>query len=163
MALRSKIMFLARDRSRFSREIQALGGTVRAPKPAPAVADDKFARIEAVNETLDKAIRPLFEAYAEIVRKANRSCDFKVLAGSADSYPLRAAMADFWLDLTEVPGVAHYFISAQSDGGDWHISSRPGFDGRRSRHEPGRLVIPNSKRFGANFEGILQQFIRLTF
>ena len=140
--------------------LAATGSAVKVPKPA---GDDKFARVEAVNGALEKSFRPLFEAYADIVRKAGRTCDYKVLTGSAESYPMRAAVAEFWLDLTNVPGVAQYFMRFESDGGDWTLVSRPGLDPKRMRHDSAQISIPNTKNIGANVEGVLQRFIRLTF
>jgi hypothetical protein len=155
-------MFLARDRNRFSRELQALAGAA-SNKSNLVVADDKAGRMAATNELIENTLTPLFETYAQMVRKAGRSCDYKLLAGSTDSFPVRAASAEFWLDLTEVPGVAQYFIRFEFDGNEWRALSRPGLGRKLNKHESAEIVIPAGKRMGENIEGVLQQFIRLVF
>jgi hypothetical protein len=155
-------MFLARDRNRFSRELQALAGTTAA-KPKLAVVDDRQSRMAATNELIEKSLTPLFETYAEMVRKAGRSCDYKLLTGSAETFPNRVAVAEFWLDLTEVPGVAQYFIRFECDGDEWRVISRPGLGRKLRKHESGETTLPAGKRMGETIEGVLQQFIRLVF
>lgn len=155
-------MFLARDRNRFSRELLTLAGGA-SNKPKLAVVDDKASRMAAMNELIENTLTPLFESYAQIVRKAGRSCDYKLLAGSTDSFPVRAASAEFWLDLTEVPGVAQYFIRFEFDGNEWRAHSRPGIGRKLNRHESAEIILPAGKRMGETFEGVLQQFIRLVF
>lgn len=156
-------MFLARDRNRFSRELLALMGA-RPPKPKLVVVDDKLQRMAAANAVLEETIAPMLEVYAEIVRKAGRSCDFKVLPGSAESFPTRSAVAEFWLDLTEVPGVAQYFMRFECEGAEWRVISRPGL-GRKltNKNESAEMVLAAGKKAGASVEGALQQFIRLVF
>jgi hypothetical protein len=154
-------MFLARDRNRFFQEIRSLPGAKGNNKP---VAEERpVDGMAATNEALEHVIRPLFEAYADMVRKAGRTCDYKVFQGSYESHPPRAAFAEFWLDLTDVPGVAQYFMRFESDGQDWVLLSRPALDRASARHETGELVIPADKKLDKNIEGVLQQFIRLTF
>jgi hypothetical protein len=155
-------MFLARDRNRFSRELLALMGG-RPAKPKLVVVDDKIERMAAVNAVLEDTIAPMLEAYAEIVRKAGRSCDFKVLPGSAESFPTRAAVAEFWLDLTEVPGVAQYFMRFECEGAEWRVISRPGLGRKLNKNESGEMLLAAGKKAGASVEGALQQFIRLVF
>jgi len=155
-------MFLARDRNRFSRELLSIMGA-RPQKPKLAVVDDKKERMAATNALLENTIAPMLEAYAEIVRKAGRSCDFKVLPGSAESFPMRAAVAEFWLDLTEVPGVAQYFMRFECEGAEWRVISRPGLGRKLNRNESGEMVLAAGKRAGESVEGALQQFIRLVF
>jgi len=155
-------MFLARDRNRFSRELQALSGAA-LNKPTLVVVDDKATRMAATNELIETTLTPLFETYAQMVRKAGRSCDYKLLAGSTDSFPVRAASAEFWLDLTEVPGVAQYFIRFEYDGDEWRALSRPGIGRKLKKHESAEIVLPVGKRMGETIEGALQQFIRLVF
>ena len=153
-------MFLARDRNRFFREMRALVASTGAKPAKPALADDRIERMSETNHALDTVIGPLLEAYAEIVRKAGRTAEFKTLHGAADYFPVRAAVAEFWLDMTEVPGVAQYFMRMESDGGDWTVTSRPGLDRQRSRHESGQIAIPASKKLAHTVEGALQHFIR---
>ncbi len=155
-------MFLARNRSIFSRELLARAATVVA-KPKLAVVDDRAARMDATNELIEKTLTPLFETYAEMVRKAGRSCDYKLLAGSVESFPTRSAVAEFWLDLTEVPGVAQYFIRFECEGGEWRVISRPGIGRKLKLHQSGEMTLPAGKRMGETIEGVLQQFIRLVF
>ena len=155
-------MFLARDRNRFSRELLALMGC-RPAKPKLVVVDDKIERMAAANALLEQTIAPMLEAYAEIVRKAGRSCDFKVLPGSAESFPIRAAVAEFWLDLTEVPGVAQYFMRFECEGAEWRVISRPGLGRKLNKNESGEMLLAAGKKAGASVEGALQQFIRLVF
>ena len=128
-------MFLARDRKRFAREVQALvagtGGAGAKDKSA-----DLIERMNAANDALESVIGPMLEAYAELIRNAGRSAEFKTLEGSAEGFPLRAAVAEFWLDVTEVPGVAQYFLRLESVGDDWTLTSRPALDRKRARHEP---------------------------
>jgi hypothetical protein len=152
-------MFLARDRNRFSRELQALVG--RAPKKE--AEDQKIEKMRKANQALDKVVKPLFEAYAEMVRKVGRSCDFKVLPGSVESYPPRSAVADFLVDLSGVPGLAEYYLRLETDGGDWKVTTRPRLDGKGRRYETGEITLPVTERLPAAIEGALQQFIRLTF
>jgi len=155
-------MFLARDRNRFSRELLSLAGT-GAAKPKIAIVDDRAARMDATNELIEKTLTPLFEAYADMVRKAGRSCDYKLLPGSVESFPTRAAVAEFWLDLTEVPGVAQYFIRFECEGSEWRVVSRPGIGRKLRLHQSGEMTLPAGKRMGETIEGVLQQFIRLVF
>lgn len=155
-------MFLARDRNRFSRELQALAGA-GAKKPKLAAVDDKQERMAATNALLEKTVEPLFEAYAEMVRKAGRSCDYKIAAGSAESFPTRVAVAEFWLDLTEVPGVAQYFMRFECEGGDWRVISRPGLGRKLGLHQSSEITLHSGKNTPASIEGALQQFIRLAF
>lgn len=152
-------MFLARDRNRFSRELQALAG--RAEKKAPV--DETAEKLRAANATLETVVKPLFEAYAEIVRKAGRSCDFKVLPGSAEGHPLRSAVADFLVDLSGVPGLAEYYLRLENDGGDWRLATRPRLDRKGRRYDVGEITLPVTDKLPAAIEGALQQFIRLTF
>jgi hypothetical protein len=152
-------MFLARDRNRFSRELQSLKG--RAQKKE--AVDQNAENMRVANETLESVVKPLFESYAEIVRKAGRSCDFKVLPGASDSYPPRTAVADFLVDLSGVPGLSEFYLRLENDGGDWKVRTRPRLDGKGRHYEVGEVTLPRTDRLNASIEGALQQFIRLTF
>src|SRR5262245_44157771 len=152
-------MFLARDRNRFSREIQALVGQTKKAEGA----DQSIEKMRRANQALEKIVKPLFEAYAEIVRGVDRTCDFKVMPGSVDSYPPRAAVADFLVDLSGVPGLAEYYLRLETEGGDWKLTTRPRLDGKGLRYEVGELTLPATDKLAAAIEGALQQFIRLTF
>ena len=158
----AEAMFLARDRNRFSRELQALAGA-SLNKPKLAVLDDKASRMAATNDLIENTLTSLFETYAQMVRKAGRSCDYKLLAGSVESFPIRSASAEFWLDLTEVPGVAQYFIRFEFDGDLWRALSRPGIGRKLNKHESAEIVLPPGQKTGETIEGVLQQFIRLVF
>jgi len=154
-------IFLSRDRNRFSRELQALVG--RDVKKA-SEADQRVERMRAANELLENVVKPLFEEYAEMVRKVGRSSEYKVFAGSAESHPLRAAMADFLVDLSGVPGLSEYYFHLENDGGgEWKVSTRPRLDGKGRPYDVGHLVLPVSGKLPGAIEGALQQFIRLTF
>jgi hypothetical protein len=152
------LMFLARDRNRFSRELQAMMG--RSKKEA---VDQKADKMRAANELLEGVVKTLFESYSEIVRKAGRSCEFKVLPGASDSYPPRAAVADFLVDLSGVPGLSEYYLRLENDGGDWKVRSRPRLDGKGRFYDVGEVTLPLTDRLPSAIEGALQQFIRLTF
>jgi hypothetical protein len=152
-------MFLARDRNRFSRELQALVG--RSPKAEPP--DQKIEKMRKANQTLDKVVKPLFESYADMVRQVGRSCDFKVLPGSVESYPPRTAVADFLVDLSGVPGLSEYYLRLETEGGDWKVITRPRLDGKGPKYEVGEITLPVTDKLPAAIEGALQQFIRLTF
>jgi hypothetical protein len=153
-------MFLARDRHRFSRELLAL--VERADKKA-VVADHAAEKLRAANKVLENVVKPLFEAYAALVRKVGRSCDFKVLPGSAESHPRRSAVADFLVDLSGVPGLAEYYLRLENEGGDWKVVTRPRLDGKGRPYDAGELTLPVTDKLPAAIEGALQQFIRLTF
>ena len=152
-------MFLARDRNRFSRELQSLVG--RAPKKE--AEDQTIEKMRRANQVLDKVVKPLFEAYADMVQKVGRTCDFKILPGSVESHPARSAVADFLVDLSGVPGLAEYYLRLETDGGDWVVRTRPRLDGKGRRYEVGEITLPVTDRLPAAIEGALQQFIRLTF
>jgi hypothetical protein len=153
-------MFLSRDRNRFSRELQALVG--RDAKKASPV-DESIERMRAANDLLDNVVKPLFEEYAEMVRKVGRTCEFKLHAGSAENHPPRSAMADFLVDLSGVPGLSEYYFRLENDGGDWKVSTRPRLDGKGRHYDVGHLTLPVSAKLPGALEGALQQFIRLTF
>lgn len=152
-------MFLARDRNRFSREIQALVGKSKKAEGA----DQTIEKMRKANQALDKVVKPLFEAYAEMVGKVGRTCDFKVLPGSVDSYPPRSAVADFLVDLSGVPGLSEYYFRLETEGGDWKLTTRPRLDGKGPRYEVGEVTLPVTEKLPTAIEGALQQFIRLTF
>jgi hypothetical protein len=153
------IMFLARDRNRFSRELQAMMGRSKKKE----AVDQKADKMRAANDLLEGVVKTLFESYAEIVRKAGRSCEFKVLPGASDSYPPRAAVADFLVDLSGVPGLSEYYLRLENDGGDWKVRSRPRLDGKGRFYDVGEVTLPLTDRLPSAIEGALQQFIRLTF
>lgn len=152
-------MFVARDRNRFSREIQALVGRTQKKDAIDQTAE----RLRAANETLETVVMPLFESYAELMRQVGRSCDFKVLPGSAESHPLRSAVADFLVDLSGVPGLSEYYLRLENEGGDWKITTRPRLDGKGRRYDAGEVTLPVTDKLPAAIEGALQQFIRATF
>lgn len=152
-------MFLARDRNRFSRELQSIVGRSKKKE----VVDEKAEKMRAANELLEGVVKPLFESYAEIVRKAGRSCEFKVLPGASDSYPPRSAVADFLVDLSGVPGLSEYYLRLENDGGDWKVRTRPRLDGKGRFYDVGEVTLPVTDRLSSAIEGALQQFIRLTF
>ena len=131
-------MFPAHDRRRFSRELQSLARIGAHGDKAEAGDDDRHARMAAANKLLEDVVKPLLESYTEMVRNLGRSCDYKVLTGSAESHPIRAAVAEFWLDLTEIPGVSQYFMRLKSDGDGWRVMSRPSLAQKSRRHEIGR-------------------------
>jgi hypothetical protein len=153
------IMFLARDRNRFSRELQAMMGRSKKKE----AVDQKADKMRVANDLLEGVVKTLFESYAEIVRKAGRSCEFKVLPGASDSYPPRAAVADFLVDLSGVPGLSEYYLRLENDGGDWRVRSRPRLDGKGRFYDVGEITLPPTDRLPSAIEGALQQFIRLTF
>ena len=152
-------MFLARDRNRFSREIQALVGKVKKAEGA----DQSIEKMRKANQSLEKVVKPLFEAYAEMVKGVGRTCEFKVLPGSVDSYPPRAAVADFLVDLSGVPGLSEYYFRLETEGGDWKVTTRPRLDGKGARYDVGEVTLPVGEKLPDAIEGALQQFIRLTF
>jgi hypothetical protein len=152
-------MFLARDRNRFSRELQALVG--RAPKKE--AEDQKIEKMRKANQLLDKVIKPLFESYAGMVRQVGRSCEYKILPGSVESYPPRSAVADFLVDLSGVPGLSEYYLRLETEGNGWRVMTRPRLDGKGQRYEVGEVTLPASDKLPGSIEGALQQFIRLTF
>jgi hypothetical protein len=152
-------MFLARDRNRFTREIEALVGKTKKAESA----DQSIEKMRRANQMLEKVVKPLFEAYAELVQKVGRTCDFKVLPGSVDSYPPRAAVADFLVDLSGVPGLSEYYMHLETEGGDWKVTTRPPLDAKGARYEVGEVKLPVTDKLPAAIEGALQQFIRLTF
>jgi hypothetical protein len=152
-------MFLARDRNRFSREIQALVGKVKKAEGA----DQSIEKMRKANQALEKVIKPLFETYAEMVKGVGRTCDFKVLLGSVDSHPPRSAVADFLIDLSGVPGHSEYYLRLETEGDDWKVTTRPRLDGKGARYEVGEVTLPVTEKLPSAIEGALQQFIRLTF
>jgi len=153
-------MFLARDRNRFTREIQSLvGRETKKSKPL----DESVDRMRVANEALETVVKPLFEAYADMVRQVGRSCEIKVLPGSAESHPRLLAMADFLVDLSGVPGLSEYYLHLENEGGDWQLSTRPRLDGKGRPYDVGEMTLPAGKNLSAAIEGVLQQFIRLTF
>jgi hypothetical protein len=153
-------MFLARDRNRFSREIQSLVG--RDPKKSKPV-DESVERMRVANEALETVVKPLFETYADMVRQVGRSCEVKLLPGSAESHPRRLAMADFLVELSGVPGLSEFYLHLENEGGDWQLSTRPRLDGKGRPYDVGEMTLPSGKKLPAAIEGALQQFIRLTF
>ncbi len=152
-------MYLARDRNRFSRELQALVGR---SKKKDAV-DQRAERLRVANEMLEAVVKPLFESYAGLVRKIGRTCDFKVLPGSFESHPPRSAVADFLVDLSGVPGLSEYYLRLENEGGDWKLTTRPRLDGKGLRYDVGEITLPVTGKLPAAIEGALQQFLRQTF
>jgi len=152
-------MFLARDRNRFTQEIQALVGKVKTAE----AADQSIEKMRKANQALDKVVKPLFEAYGEMLKGVNRTCEFKVLPGSVDSHPPRSAIAEFLIDLSGVPGLSEYYFRLETEGGDWKVTTRPRLDGKGGRYDVGEVKIPASEKLPAEIEGALQQFIRRTF
>ena len=152
-------MFLARDRSRFTKEIQALVGKAKKAE----AEDQSIEKMRKANQALEKVVKPLFEAYAEMVKGVGRTCDFKVLSGSVESHPPRSAIADFLIDLSGVPGLSEYYLRLETEGGDWKVTSRPRLDGKGGRFDVGELTLPGTDKLAESIEGALQQFIRRTF
>lgn len=152
-------MFLARDRNRFTKEIQALVGKGKKAEGA----DQTIEKMRKANQALDKVVKPLFEAYAEMVKGIGRTCDFKVLPGSVESHPPRSAVADFLIDLSGVPGLSEYYLRLETEGGDWKVTSRPRLDGKGGGFDVGEMTLPVSDKLPEAIEGVLQQFIRRTF
>ncbi len=152
-------MFLARDRNRFTKELQALVGKTKKAEGA----DQTIEKMRKANQALDKVVKPLFESYAEMIKGVGRTCEFKVLPGSVESHPPRSAVADFLIDLSGVPGLSEYYLRLETEGGDWKVTSRPRLDGKGARYDVGELILPASEKLPQEIEGALQQFIRRTF
>ena len=153
-------MYLARDRNRFTKELQSLVGRSKKKDAVNQTAE----RLRAANEMLEAVVKPLFESYADLVRQVGRTCDYKVLPGSSESHPLRSAVADFLVDLSGVPGLSEYYLRFENDGDDiWKVTSRPRLDGKGLHYDVCEITLPVTDKLPSAIEGTLQQFIRRTF
>jgi hypothetical protein len=153
---------MARDLHGFGRELETLIRD-RGPSTASGSGEEIDARARVVsgaNQDLRQVIEPLFQNYAEMMESKGRSCEFKVIEGSADSFPPRRPFAEFYFGLLGVPGLSECFIRFEHEEGDWLVISRPALDGKGSRYDSGKRALKSGQRFARDAEAALQQFLR---
>jgi hypothetical protein len=151
-----------RDRAGFDAELDTLlRGRERSAANNDDDLDAEARAVSAANDALEQILQPLFANYAELMEAKGRQCEFKLIEGSAETFPHRRALAEFYFGLLGVPGLSECFIRFESEGDDWLITSRPRLDGKGSRYDTGKKPLKSSGRFASEAEAALQQFLRL--
>lgn len=134
----------------------------RAPAVDPAEAQ-REAELAGAEATVEHLMKPLFRAYAAMLRERGFACDCSFSANAAEGQPnfvRRFAWATFLIGGSDLPGVSDSFLRLENDGGGWQVVARPAINKHVQLGNSSREWLLVSDTLKAAIEVKLQLYIK---
>ena len=149
------------ERGRF---VDAIDKRLAERPPAVDPAErQREAELAGAEATVEHLLKPLFRAYAAMLRERGIPCDCSFSANAGDGQPnfvRRFAWATFLVGGGELPGVSDSFLRFENDGGGWQVVARPAINKHVQLGNSSREWLLVSDTMKAAIEVKLQLYLK---